>query len=111
MARDLACRLCSCRCGHSCDADRAFALLERAVDKGLDDAGMVAEPVMTEHAKLEDDEIRIDLMRESGSIRSIRIVHLPTGLAVQDDGPSSLPIVERKKRLREKLLALLEEHR
>jgi hypothetical protein len=57
---------------------------------------------------IEDDEIRIELIREGESIRTIRIVHLPTGTVVQDDGPSSLPVSERKKRLYERLLVRLE---
>ena len=46
-----------------------------------------------------EHELQITLSRLADGRRAIRIVHLPTGISVEDDGTSEKPIVGRRQEL------------
>jgi len=50
-----------------------------------------------------DDEIQIVLLKLNDGRRVVRLVHVPTGIAVEDDGTSEQPIVERRNALTQQL--------
>jgi hypothetical protein len=50
-----------------------------------------------------DDEIQIVLLKLNDGRRVVRLVHVATGIAVEDDGKSEQPIVERRNALTQQL--------
>jgi hypothetical protein len=55
-----------------------------------------------------EDEIKYLLLQLDDRRRGIRIVHVPTGISVEDDGTSSAPIIARRLALLQELAETLE---
>jgi hypothetical protein len=60
---------------------------------------------------INENELEIILLKKDKNKRMIRIVHLPTGIFVEDDSNSLEPIVERKNKLIKELDNLIAERK
>lgn len=54
-----------------------------------------------------DDELQVVLLKLDDERRAIRVVHVPSGISVEDDGTSTRPIIERRNVLVQQLAEIL----